>query len=376
MIERARDQGARRVAAGVVWRLRLLEAGERVAKLGSWEWFPDRDEQLWSDNLYRIFGLKPREITPTRTFVLKHTHPDDRERVASYVEMTRGLPGPPPIEFRIQQPGRDVRHVRSTITTVEVDSGGAKRIVGVVQDVTDERLANREIAAHVAVSKILADWDCFEESGQRLLASLGEAMECVFGALWLPHGDLLVARLTWNDPSLVDPCEFDAATRALRVPRSMGLPGLVWRTQAPVDMPDVRSNPNYRRRNPATRAGLRGAVAFPALHAGEVLAVLEFYYREEVRLTGRSTDTMIAIGYELGEFVSRRRGQLYARVVTVRELQVLQLAADGCSGPEIAERLGVSPTTIATHMKHIYHRLGVSDRAAAVAATIRSGLVE
>ena len=68
-------QGARRVAAGVVWRLRLLEAGERVAKLGSWEWFPDRDEQLWSDNLYRIFGLKPREITPTRTFVLKHTAP-------------------------------------------------------------------------------------------------------------------------------------------------------------------------------------------------------------------------------------------------------------------------------------------------------------
>src|SRR5664280_2117182 len=88
--------------------LLLLDGGEQVAKLGSWEWLPSREEQFWSDNLYRIFGLEPGEVTPTRQFVMEQTHPDDRTRLATrYVEMTRSTLEPPPIEYRIKQPGRD-----------------------------------------------------------------------------------------------------------------------------------------------------------------------------------------------------------------------------------------------------------------------------
>ena len=54
-------------------RLRLLEAAERVAQLGCWEWLPSRDVQFWSDNLYRLFGLEVSQIVPTREFVLERT---------------------------------------------------------------------------------------------------------------------------------------------------------------------------------------------------------------------------------------------------------------------------------------------------------------
>jgi two-component system nitrate/nitrite response regulator NarL len=85
---------------------------------------------------------------------------------------------------------------------------------------------------------------------------------------------------------------------------------------------------------------------------------------------------MDAAGDVLGEFLARRRGQLGTDRLTPRMLQVLQLAADGYSGPRIAEYLAVSQQTVASHMKHIYERLGVSDRAMAVAVGIRSGLIE
>jgi DNA-binding CsgD family transcriptional regulator len=62
--------------------------------------------------------------------------------------------------------------------------------------------------------------------------------------------------------------------------------------------------------------------------------------------------------------------------LTPRELEVLQLAAEGVPGPGIAERLVVSPGTVKTHFANLYAKLGVSDRAAAVAKGMRLGLID
>jgi len=357
-------------------RLRLLESAEQVANLGGWEWSVGSERLLWSANLYRIFGFEPDQITPTREFVLRHAHPDDRDRLLRHSAMIRRAACPPPIEYRIKHPSGGVRHLRSTITMVQSDGRGATRIAGAVQDVTDELDGNRGLAAHAAVSRALMDWGQFDESGTRLLGGLAEALRFVFGALWIPDGDLLKARLVWSDPAL-ELSEFEASTRALGFPRGAGIPGQAWEGKAPVNVVDVLAEPNYRRRKPAARAGLHGAAALPVLHGGEVLAVLELYKQEEHQPTARVAETMIAIGHELGQFLSRRQGQLlYSSPLTPRELQVIQLAADGCSRAEIASRLTISSATIATHMKHIFESLGVRDRAAAVATAIRMGLIE
>ena len=63
-------------------------------------------------------------------------------------------------------------------------------------------------------------------------------------------------------------------------------------------------------------------------------------------------------------------------VLTAREREILGLTANGHSAPEIAERLTLSPTTVRTHLQHLYDKLGVSDRAAAVAEAMRRGLLE
>jgi DNA-binding CsgD family transcriptional regulator len=62
--------------------------------------------------------------------------------------------------------------------------------------------------------------------------------------------------------------------------------------------------------------------------------------------------------------------------LTAREVEMLELAADGLSGPAIAGRLVLSPATVRTHFRNIYGKLGVGDRAAAVARAMRVGLIE
>jgi two-component system nitrate/nitrite response regulator NarL len=62
--------------------------------------------------------------------------------------------------------------------------------------------------------------------------------------------------------------------------------------------------------------------------------------------------------------------------LTPRESEVLHMIAEGMSAPDIAKRIHLSPTTVKTHLHTLYEKLGVSDRAAAVAEGMRRGLLE
>jgi two-component system nitrate/nitrite response regulator NarL len=72
----------------------------------------------------------------------------------------------------------------------------------------------------------------------------------------------------------------------------------------------------------------------------------------------------------------RMRAAHDAPVLTERELEILRLIAAGKSLPSIAEELVLGVTTVKTHTQHIYDKLGVSDRAAAVAEAMRRRLIE
>lgn len=61
--------------------------------------------------------------------------------------------------------------------------------------------------------------------------------------------------------------------------------------------------------------------------------------------------------------------------LTPRELDILRLAADGRSNAEIGNELHVSAATVKTHLHHVFEKLEVSDRAAAVAQAMRRGLL-
>lgn len=63
------------------------------------------------------------------------------------------------------------------------------------------------------------------------------------------------------------------------------------------------------------------------------------------------------------------------RIITRREIDVLQLIADGCSTPEVAERLFISQKTVKNHLASIYQKLDARDRTQAVLQAVRMGIV-
>jgi two-component system response regulator DegU len=63
------------------------------------------------------------------------------------------------------------------------------------------------------------------------------------------------------------------------------------------------------------------------------------------------------------------------RVITRREEEVLQHIADGCSTPEVAEKLYISQKTVKNHLASIYQKLDARDRTQAVLQAVRMGII-
>jgi PAS domain S-box-containing protein len=359
---------------------RLLVEAEALAGMGSWAMDLGTGRALWSDELYHIHGLKPGASEPGIGLLLRHVHADDRQRLSELLRTVTERPeeisaGGVPLEYRAIHPDGSVREVRAR-GRVELDAEGRPtRWVGSAQDVTDQRLTERELQAHYALGQALREWESFEEGVAGLLGRLGTALELQVGSLWTRDGDVLRCRAFWSAPG-IDPSAFETVSRAIEFRPGQGVPGRTWQTGRPVITDEPGQDPSFLRREAAAELGLRTGLAFPAMSDDGPLAVLSFYGTDRRAPSERVVRTLEGIGRSLGRFLARRRGDLTGRGLSVRELEVLRLAADGNRGPQIAEALVVSPATIKTHFENIYEKLGVSDRAAAVAHALRAGLID
>ncbi|MCW2851458.1 MAG: sensor hybrid histidine kinase, partial [Nocardioides sp.] len=114
-----------------------LAAAQSLAHLGSWEWLIETDTISWSDELHRIYGLRPGESEATYDAFLAHIHDDDRHRVEEAIAGAFAGSDSFGWEARIKRPDGGERWVRG-LGVVERDADGTPvRMSGTAQDITD-----------------------------------------------------------------------------------------------------------------------------------------------------------------------------------------------------------------------------------------------
>ena len=324
--------------------------------------------------MFRMDGLRPSQIVPSPEYVIAHSHPDDQARLEHTADLVRATHRLKELRFRFVRPDGTVRDLVSTFVSVVESDAKLQRISGTVQDVTEQRQAERELAAHFAVSDALSNWERGASGPPRLVRDLAEAMEFEIGVMWVPRGDALVPWVTWQAPTLKT-LEIESALRKVRLGRGVGLAGTAWASGEPTRVGDLTEDAVGSLTTTDALIGAHGVLAVPAIHGDDVLAVLTFGSRRQAVLSDRYIRSLLGIGYEIGHFLARRTGELSAPTLTPRELQVLQLSANRRARRQIAEDIEVSEATVKTHLEHVYQKLGVSDRASAVAEAIRQGLI-
>jgi len=122
-----------------------LAEAQRIVHLGSWDWNISTNNLFWSDEVYRIFGLKIREFEETYDAFLERVHPGDRHALDDAVKAALADPLVHySIQHRIVRPDGTERtvHERGEVTFDE--TGKAIRMVGTVQDITERRAMELE----------------------------------------------------------------------------------------------------------------------------------------------------------------------------------------------------------------------------------------
>jgi len=120
-----------------------LERSQEIAHLGSWELDVGSGRLTWSDEVYRIFGLGPKEFPATYKAFLDAVHPEDRAAVdGAYGGSLRDGSGGYEIEHRIvRRDSGEIRTVHEKCEHVRDASGRIVRSVGMVHDITDRKRA-------------------------------------------------------------------------------------------------------------------------------------------------------------------------------------------------------------------------------------------
>ena len=118
------------------------------------------------------------------------------------------------------------------------------------------------------------------------------------------------------------------------------------------------------------------ADVLPAIEAGATGYLLKDVPRDElVRAVHAAANGHSALAPSVASRLVDRVRSPEASLLTPRELQVLALVADGATNREAGARMHVSEATVKTHLLSVYGKLGVGDRAAAVAEGFRRGLL-
>ncbi len=138
---------------------RRLNKSQEIAHLGSWELDLVKNKLSWSDEFYRIFGLKPQEFDATYEAFLMAVHPDDREAVDSaYSGSLREGRDTFEIEHRVvRKSTSEIRVVYEKCNHVRDKTGKINRSIGMVQDITERKKAEEATARQAELIDLSPD---------------------------------------------------------------------------------------------------------------------------------------------------------------------------------------------------------------------------
>lgn len=258
-----------------------LDEAQRIAHVGNWDLDLVTNELKWSDEIYRIFGLKHQEYGATYETFLNAVHPDDREFVDTSYENSMKTGKPYDIVYRIIRPDGEVRYVNEIVEGVKDETGKRIRAIGTVQDITESKKKEEEIKTHVEHLNALRSIDMAITGSLDLRVTFDVFLEHVIKQLSVDAADIML--LNPHAQRLEYAFSRGFRTRAIKHASTKvgeGYAGRIALERKPLIIPDIpKTSDKFRHSHLITDEEFKAYVGTPLIAKGLVKGVLEIFHR-------------------------------------------------------------------------------------------------
>ncbi|WP_168171476.1 PAS domain-containing protein [Lacimicrobium sp. SS2-24] len=123
----------------------LFERATRLIRLGHWSIDLSSKALFWSNEIYNIHALTPKNYTPELDSAIEFYHPEDRAIVRELVDRAFTTPAPWDFKLRIIRSDGEIRTVHCIAEPHFNDNGEAIKLSGSFQDITDHEVLNEQV---------------------------------------------------------------------------------------------------------------------------------------------------------------------------------------------------------------------------------------
>ena len=150
-----------------------LKLALNAANAGTWEWDLATNGSIWSDELYRLYGLDPAEHPASHEAWLESIHPEDREATSAAVQDAAQAGVPISVEYRMNTHDGGERWLYSRGQPQRDEKGRVRRYLGIVVDVTERRKSEAALRESEAKFRTVADytfdWEYWRTPDRRMV---------------------------------------------------------------------------------------------------------------------------------------------------------------------------------------------------------------
>ena len=153
----------------------LLAEAQKVAHVGCWEFDVSTHQLTWSDELFRIVGVKPGEIEPSFTEFLQRVHPEDVKSVKKSVKRVMNEGKPYEFDQRIVRPDGEIRYLAAKGQPIFDQKGKVVKLFGTILDITERKMVEENLRSSEALLREKAAQ--LEETLQVLKQTQGQLIQ-------------------------------------------------------------------------------------------------------------------------------------------------------------------------------------------------------
>ena len=308
-----------------------LAAAQRIARMGNWDWDIANGSLRWSDGIYRIFGLEPRQFAATYDAFLERVHPDDRGAVIDAVNAALESHRPYQIDHRIIRSDGTERVVHEQGEVIFDAGGKPERMIGTVQDITElkrsERAlqnANRALHTLSRCNETLVharnETELLDDICRTVVEAGGYRMAWVGYAGQEPDRRVQPISRAGHDAGYVDHVQASWADDE----HGRGPVGRAIRHGATVIVHDVAADPAFAPwREEALRRGYRSVIALPLRMNSAAFGCLAIYSGETNRFDDEEVYLLEEMAEDLGYGIRALRTQVEHEKAAARERKLL-----------------------------------------------------